>query len=117
MLKSALILLVVDTIWIQLIMKNRFQKLVKRIQDGRDMTVRLLPAILSYFFLVFGFERFIVQTKASYWDAFLLGIIVYGVFEATSMAIFKDWDYGTFVLDTLWGGMLYVITLYLRSKV
>lgn len=33
----------------------------------------------------------------------LLGLIGYGTYEATSMAIMKDWTYGMVALDITWG--------------
>lgn len=33
----------------------------------------------------------------------LLGLIGYGTYEATSMAIMKDWTYGMVALDVGWG--------------
>ena len=115
--KTAIVLLVIDIVWIKLVMSKRFNPLVRRIQKGDDLVIRLIPSLLSYAFLVIGLQYFIINKKATASEAFLLGIIIYGVFEATSMAIFKDWDYGTLVLDTLWGGILYYITYHIVTRV
>ena len=43
-------------------------------------------------------------------DAFLLGLFIYGIFEFTSGAIFKKWETLPLFVDTLWGGILYLLT-------
>ena len=114
-LLSGIILFLIDMIWLKLYMTNHFQKLVKNIQ-GQDMTVKLVPAALAYLFLVIAFYYFIVLQNKSYLDAFILGIVIYGVYEGTNFAIFKKWKWKTFILDTLWGGILYVLTLFFYNS-
>ena len=91
-------------------MGGHFQKLVKNIQ-GQPLKVKNVPAFFAYLFLVIGFYYFIILQKKSYLDAFILGIVIYGVYEGTSFAIFNKWNWTTFFLDTLWGGILFVLTL------
>ena len=43
-------------------------------------------------------------------DAFLLGIVIYGVYESTNYAILKNWNIKAVALDTLWGGILFALT-------
>jgi uncharacterized membrane protein len=43
-------------------------------------------------------------------DAFILGIVIYGVYETTNYAIFDKWNIQALTLDTLWGGILFAIT-------
>jgi len=50
---------------------------------------------------------FIIRPHRPVGEAFLLGALVYGVFEFTNKAIFKKWEYMTVALDTLWGGILF----------
>ena len=47
-----------------------------------------------------------------------LCIFVYGIFEYTSAAIFKDWEPIALFVDTLWGGILYlsVYSIYKEIK-
>jgi len=46
-------------------------------------------------------------------DAFLLGVFVYGVYETTSLALLRKWRPTTVLIDTLWGGILFALTTYL----
>lgn len=50
--------------------------------------------------------------KTAVLHAFILGLAIYGVFNATLYVIFKDWDYRIVLRDTLWGiSWLSVLTI------
>jgi uncharacterized membrane protein len=85
---------------------------VKSVQ-GSPLKMNFLAAIICYLFLVFGIYYFIIKPKRSVRDAFLLGVVIYSVFELTNLAIFKNWSIFTVLLDTLWGGVLFGTTTYL----
>jgi uncharacterized membrane protein len=62
---------------------------------------------------VAGINYFIIKPRRSVSDAFLLGIIIYGVYETTNLALFKNWSILTVIIDTLWGGILFATTTYI----
>ena len=97
-------------------MSSHFKSLVKKIQGGTDMKFRILPAIPCYLFLVFGLQYFIINKKGSVLDSAILGWVIYGVYETTNAAIFKDWDLKSVVIDTSWGGILYALTTFIYYK-
>lgn len=80
------------------------------------MRVNLLGAIACYALIVSGIYYFLVREKRSVMDAFLLGIFVYGVFDTTNLAIFKNWRIDLAVVDTLWGGILFALTTYIMNR-
>jgi len=86
-----------------------FNTLVKSIQ-GSTISFKPIGAILCYILLILGLNYFIIDQKKSLLDAFLLGILIYGVYETTSYAILKKWNEKAVALDTLWGGILFVLT-------
>lgn len=110
---SSIILVLVDSVYLN-IMKNYFQKQVQRIQ-GSKMEINLVGAAICYLFLAVGINYFIIQPKRSIKDAFLLGLVIYGVFDSTNLALFKNWSFLTFVIDTLWGGVLFAVTTFLTN--
>ena len=67
--------------------------------------------------MIFGLNYFIIRKNESITDAFVLGILVYGVFETTNGAIFKTWNVKTSLIDTLWGGFLFATVTYLTKKI
>ena len=41
---------------------------------------------------------------------FIFGVVVYGVFDFTNLAIFSNYPFSTAIIDTLWGGILMALT-------
>ena len=111
MLISAIIFTSVDFIYLNMF-KNYFDKQIQRVQ-GSQTKFNFLGAILCYIFLIVGINYFIIKPRKSVSEAFLLGIVIYGVYETTNYAIFKNWSILTVIIDTLWGGLLFAITTYI----
>jgi uncharacterized membrane protein len=111
MLISAIILITIDFVYLNLV-KDYFQKQVLSIQ-GSQMKINFLGAAICYIFLITGLNYFIIKPKKSVYDAFLLGLVIYGVYETTNYALFKNWSILTVIMDTLWGGLLFALTTYI----
>lgn len=111
MLLSAIVLITIDFIYLQSI-KSYFQKQVQSVQ-GSAMQINYLGAAICYIFLIVGINYFIIKPNRSVKDAFLLGLVIYGVYETTNYALFKNWSIITVIIDTLWGGILFAITTYI----
>jgi len=111
MLASAIIFVSIDFIYLNLI-KDYFNNQIKSVQ-GSPMNVNIFGAVLCYIFLIFGINYFIIKPKKSVSEAFLLGIVIYGVYETTNYALFKNWSILTVIIDTLWGGILFASTTYI----
>ena len=90
-------------------MRSVFERQVIAVQ-GSPIFLNVYATILCYIALVFGIYYFIIREKKSVLDAFLLGIVIYGVYETTTLALLKKWSYKTAVIDTLWGGTLFALT-------
>jgi uncharacterized membrane protein len=93
-------------------MKGYFDKQIQSVQ-GSAPKMNYLGAALCYIFLIVGINYFIIKPKKSVSDAFLLGIVIYGVYETTNYALLKNWSILTVIIDTLWGGILFAITTYI----
>ena len=113
-LLSSFILLILDGIYLSLT-KDFFGNLIKKIQ-GKSINIRLLGVVICYIFLIFGLNYFIINRKKSPLEASLLGLVIYGVYDATNYAIFDNWNLKALVLDTLWGGLVFYTTTYLTYK-
>lgn len=112
---SALVFLFLDSLYLNSV-KPHYDSMIKEIQ-GAPIRFRMSGAILCYLFLIFGLHYFILNEKKSVKDAFLFGLVVYGVYEFTSYTIIKDWKLWSVVIDTLWGGILYATTTYIMYKI
>ncbi len=112
---SSIIFLTIDFMYLSLT-KTYFAKQVKLIQ-GSSMEINYLGAIICYMILIFGLNYFIIQPQLSVFDAFLFGLIIYGTFDFTNMALFKKWSLLTSVMDTLWGGTLFALSTFIIYKI
>ena len=101
-------LVLLDSIYLWL-MKNAFNQQISRIQ-GSPIQLFLLPAVICYISLIFGLYYFIIREKKSIKDAFLLGLVIYSVFDLTNLALLRNWSPIIALIDSLWGGVLFGLT-------
>lgn len=113
-LLTSLILLGLDFIYLSST-KNYFNNQVKLVQ-GSNIKLNMLATITCYILLSLGIFYFIIKKNLSYLESFYLGIFVYGVYDLTTMAILKNWKWYTVVMDTLWGGILFVLVKFFFEK-
>ena len=105
---SSIVFIVIDSVYLNFI-KDYFNNQVKLIQ-GSSIKINSYAIIICYIILIFGINYFIIIPNRSILDAFLLGLIIYGVYETTNMALFSKWSWTTVLIDTLWGGILFALT-------
>ena len=111
MLISAITLISIDFVYLN-VTKDFFNKQIQNVQ-GSQMQVNYLGAAICYIFLIAGINYFIIKPRKSVNEAFLLGIVIYGVYETTNYALLKNWSILTVIIDTLWGGLLFASTTYI----
>lgn len=73
-------------------------------------------ALFAYILLIIGLYWFVVRERRPLKDAFLLGFIIYGVYEGTTKALLTNWEYKTMVIDTMWGGTVMTLTAFIVYK-
>lgn len=111
---SAIAMLVLDSIYLT-INKATFENQIAGIQRVA-LKINMVGVIFCYIFLIAGLYYFILMKKRPILDAFLFGIVIYGVYEMTNLATFKKWSPYVVILDTLWGGTLMAATTYITYK-
>ena len=114
-LKLSIIVLFLDAIYLSLF-SNWFNNVVNSIQ-GSDLKLDYLGAALCYILIVFSLKFFAINKNFNYMETFLLGVCIYGIFDLTNKAIFKKWNWESVAIDTLWGGCLYSISLFIFNKI
>ena len=113
-LKIGMVFIIIDSFYLYS-MKDYFNDLVKSIQ-GSNLKLKILPTIFCYLFLIFSIYYFLIIKNSNLLDAFLLGFFIYGVYETTNLAIFKEWNYKVALIDTLWGGILFIISFFIFNN-
>lgn len=116
---SAIILLFIDSIYLWGFTPH-FSTLVKTIQKS-PLVLNYFGVIMCYILLIIGLNYFVLQNKSlktidKIKNAFILGFVIYGVYDSTNYAIFNKWDLFTLLLDTLWGGILLALTTIISIK-
>lgn len=128
----AVIILALDSVFLYLA-KDIFARQVMLVQ-GTAMKVNIPSAAVCYLLIVVGLYYFVLRhiivpnaTSAAasvqtmrigdgIKAAFFLGVVVYGVYETTTLAILRNWSPMTAVIDTTWGGTLFALSTYLFYK-
>jgi len=81
---------------------------IQKVQHA-PVKVRLVGAAICYVALT------ILMYLTLSWDylkTFLLGACIYAVYEGTNYAIFQKWPLAMVLLDTIWGGILFVLVKF-----
>ena len=66
--------------------------------------------------LIIGIKYFIIKPRKSVSDAFLLGIVIYGVYAFTLAAILPEYTLSMGLTELIWGTLLYVLVTFLTKK-
>lgn len=96
--------LLLDMLYFTIIEKY-MKTVIQKIQKS-PLQIKWISAATCYLFLAFALYWFIIREKRSTQDAFLLGILIYGIYESTNYALLDSWPIQLALLDTLWGGIL-----------
>ncbi len=110
-LKICVLLFVLDTLWIQLFLLKPFSNMIQNVQ-GAPMEIKPFRIGLAYIVL-FLLILFTIDKVKTPQEAFVLGLLVYGVYDSTNYATLKNWDLGVAIKDTLWGGVLFSTIKYI----
>lgn len=104
----AIILVLLDAGFINMNI-NMFNRQIVQVQRV-VATYKTTGIILCYALMIFALCYFIIIPHRPVLDAFLLGLVIHGIFETTNYALFKHWQLQMVIIDTLWGGALYGLT-------
>ncbi len=105
-----LIFILLDASWLYTTSKWFHNQIidVQRVVMKMDM----LAAVLCYLVLFAALYWFILRPHKSPLEAGFLGIFAYAVYELTNKATFKKWRWSTVIVDSLWGGILFMMTTF-----
>ena len=105
---TMLVFVALDSVYLSF-MKTYFDNQIRSIQ-GSNIQMNLTAAILCYISLVFGIYYFIIKDNKPLYQAFLLGLVIYTVYEFTNWSLLKSWKLTTVIIDSLWGATLFTLT-------
>ena len=105
--------LLLDTLYFSMMyryMNNTIEKLQRK-----PMMIRYSSALVCYLAMTVLFVYFIVLQKRTIREAFFLGFLVYLIYETTNFAILKDWPLTLVWIDSIWGGILFMIVAFINK--
>ncbi len=101
----------IDLTYLKLVGEKSFRPAIEAVQGG-PMRIRGVAGFAVYAFIALLLYKF-AKTPL---NAFLLGLCVYGVFDATNYAIFSRYPLAVAVQDALWGGVLFALVRLVVSR-
>ena len=115
---TAVAMLVLDLVVLSLLSKM-WKESIEKIQST-PFKVKSLYAVGAYILMIFGLYYFVLQsnlpTNQLVLKAFAFGIVVYGIFDFTNLAIFTNYNLKTAAIDILWGGILMASVTWIVQK-
>jgi uncharacterized membrane protein len=122
---TLVLFVVFDFIWLGLIVKNfnmRQLAEVGRIEDG-VFKLNYMAALVTYFLMALAVQFYVlpqVEGQESLLKVFcmgaLLGLIIYGVFDMTNLAILKNYPVAFVAPDIAWGGFVFGLVTVIMSR-
>jgi len=110
-LSTLIIFLGIDFIWLGLISKNFYNKELSSFNRATNWAA----IVLVYLVIAMGITFFVLPKaqgeplKALLWGA-LFGMIAYGVYDLTNLAVLADWTIKMTAVDIIWGAVVCGLT-------
>jgi uncharacterized membrane protein len=120
---SLIVIAVIDIPVISQVMYPMWKKMIQGIQ-GKDMILNKKYGLVAYILLAISISIFSIPKirdthllQDSFFYGGFLGIIIYGTFDFTNLAIFQNYLLKIGIIDTLWGGLLLSLSSYIVKKI
>ena len=119
---ATIVLLVLDILWVTLYMNKAYKKQVQDIQ-GTEMKGRVYLGAIAYVLMVVGLNLFVLPNIRKGYELIdslkygaTFGLVVYGIYDMTAGAVFKEWDLKLATVDIIWGSFVFFISAYVGTK-
>ena len=122
---ASIIFLIVDVIWLSFATKSFYRPLIGNLLADKPV---MWAAALFYILYVFGMSLIVIQPcidsdsifKTIY-TGFVFGLVAYGTYNLTNMAVLNGWSPTVTFVDMFWGGTLTAVSattgLYIAKKI
>lgn len=121
LLAAHALILVCDAVVVGLLMQVPGKRLISEVQNS-ELRLRKLPALVSSSLVALGLYVLLLRDGQAWnanaqLNAFVYGLVVFGVFEATTLAIFNKWKVSFAILDVMYGTTLAGFVYWLASHI
>jgi len=107
--------LLFDGCYFMIIYKN-FNKMIKEITNS-NIKLNYITAIITYLLLAFSLYYFIILPKKSYLDAFLLGLVIFGIYDFSNLTIFEKYNLNLGLIDTIYGATIFTLITFIINLI
>ena len=114
--RLSIILLFIDIIYLTFLGGGPFMNMVSKIQNS-EAKLNKVSAAFTYVMMIILMHQFVINKNFTNQKVFLLGFLTYGIFDFTNMAIFSEYDIFIAIQDTIWGGLLFMVTNIIFNKI
>lgn len=97
--------------------KDQILKMIESIQKFENTNIKMYSAIIGYVLMAFSLYLSTIKYEFTYLDILLLGICVNGVCQAFSFALLNKWSLTLAIINTLWGGLLFLSVAFLYRNI
>ncbi len=122
---SSLVFLIIDVIWLSFATKSFYRPLLGDLISDKPV---IWAAALFYILYMFGMAIIVIQPcietsglSKSLFIGFIFGLVAYGTYNLTNMAVIKNWSPTVVFVDMFWGGALTAFSattgLFLAKKI
>ena len=122
---ASLIFLIIDVIWLSFATKSFYRPQIGNLLADKPV---MWAAALFYIIYVFGMSLVVIQPcveagnlMRTLYTGFIFGLVAYGTYNLTNMAVLKGWSPTVTFVDMFWGGSLTAVSatsgLYLAKKI
>lgn len=111
-----LLLLLIESVYLYTHIEQII-KMINSIQKFENVNIKIYSALLGYFFMTIAFYISSIRYEFTYLDILLLGISINGIHQAFSNALFNNWNIILAIMNTLWGGILFVSITFLYRNI
>jgi uncharacterized membrane protein len=104
---TLLVIVPLDILWLGVLMRDFFKS---RLGDMLG-DLKMLPALLFYLMYAAGILVFASGSAGATWRSAalfggLLGLIAYGTYDLTNLAVARHWSWSAAAVDVAWGAFV-----------
>ena len=117
----AILMILIDSIWIY-INSKMYLDVVKNIQN-KIPKINIIGVFVAYIFVLFSLYFVAIPLAdglkinnllyTAIMSGGYVGLSIYGIYNFTCFSLFENYPANVAILDTLWGGFLYTLIIYI----
>jgi len=112
----SVVFLLLDIIWLQYF-TTIINPTIEKIQRA-PIVFNIPAAVVAYLIMIIAYYNIAYDNDTpNYWRSILLGLAIYGTYEFTNLATFKDWDLTTAIIDISWGVTISALSLFITDYI